>query len=286
MESQDVAEATWIETLSNQTHRDFVARISRTMALSFELMHLAAAFFKWTRQNQERLVDKAAVQVQSRWHQMQASTESQLQQLADNAARLELLRMRKVTEEQQRKIIRLTLAVWLQEVQNQRGDRELACWEDTALELPNTQQRFEEVACERYADRCFLLRQRSRCFRAIIRAFDFWRAALHQLRSERHRLKAAARARWTGAQCQAERKRSMLNLAFSGWQSAACRIRRRWLEKRCRLLEGSQLQVHKKGSNAFLTEKLGDDKVTQRPQPDSDFATRLYRYTSDTGAAR
>merc|ERR1712039_891514 len=208
--------------------------------------------------------------VQGRWHELQARAESQLQQLAENTARLEFLRARKVAEEHQRKVLRLTLAVWLQEAQNRKVDSELACLEDTALELPSTQQRFEEVACERYADRCFSLKQRSRSFRTIIRAFDFWRAALHQFRKGRRRQKALDRARWTGGHCQAERQSSMLNLAFSGWQSAACRIRRRWLEKRCRLLEGSQVRVHKTGSSAFQPRRFGDEKFSQKLQPDSD----------------
>merc|ERR1712032_1132067 len=89
----------------------------------------------------------------------------------------------------------------------------------------------------------------------------------HQTSLRRFRNKTHGRAEWAANCVRIQQQRSLMRISFSGWQSAACRIRRRWLERRCRLLEGGKPRVHKSSTKVpnlgSTVGKLGDLGATK-----------------------
>merc|ERR1712188_273022 len=75
--------------------------------------------------------------------------------------------------------------------------------------------------------------------RDSIRYLRCWSAAARVQRRERQRARRSDRASWLVERCAFDRWRSLAHLTFTEWQAAACRIRRRWLARRCRWLEGA-----------------------------------------------
>merc|ERR1712232_392007 len=92
-------------------------------------------------------------------------------------------------------------------------------------------------------DRCLVLKIRIWSFRATTFYFGSWHLATRFAWWRRRVQKCRAKASWVEERSQAAKRASTICLVFCGWQGAVCRIRRRWLERRCRWLENAQLEA-------------------------------------------
>lgn len=247
---QSVAEQTWAETLHGQRHARLVLVLCGALEAGHRRSVLHSMFVAWQRLHEERRVDKAAGLVQDRWRRQDEASKAKSSQMAGYREGLCRLEFWRAAEIHRIKDLHKALLLWKLEAQGQKVQREVVVWEESAFELPETQQRFEAVVRERWVDRCLLLRDRGELLRAGMRAFGSWQAATHSLRWERRCMQSRRQASWVREHCVVAQRASMIRLSFSGWQGAACRIRRRWLERRCRWLERAQQAAARAGSVA------------------------------------
>ncbi|CAE8700073.1 unnamed protein product, partial [Polarella glacialis] len=284
--SQAVVEKVWSSTLLDQRKVALLASIEARLSEGYDDALLLGSLAAWRRLRNEAQVEKVADMAHRQWAHQEEVVDKWCQAAENQREKTWRFVGRRSAALHNSELLRDAIAGWSQEALF--GGAEQAA-RDAFMEvhsMPEVQLRFESIVCDRWIERCLLLRQNCRIRCMVASLLPKWLHEARVSRVERQSLKGRSRAYLMATRAVAEMSHIETRFCFDSWQGAVCIARRRWLEKRVRWLEAS-LGAPAIASSPRPLAVLSLGETTQpgsaAPSPrlrDPNFAARLERFTS------